>query len=135
MTNTFWAMVIPFLVSPWNMLIMRNFFMARELEAAAIIQGHAAADPGQDSCPRCSPRRSPPSAATPCHWNDAFLYINDTVKLPLQVVLAQHPHRQGMLAGSRSTPGGKEPAMIVVTAVRLPLHPALSRAMIGSIKG
>ena len=41
MTNTFWAMVIPFLVSPWNMLIMRNFFMAlpESLEEAAIIDG------------------------------------------------------------------------------------------------
>ena len=28
LTNSFWSMVIPFLISPWNLLIMRNFFMA-----------------------------------------------------------------------------------------------------------
>jgi putative aldouronate transport system permease protein len=27
LTNTFWAMIFPVLLSPWNMLIMRNFFM------------------------------------------------------------------------------------------------------------
>ena len=54
MTNTFWAMVIPFLVSPWNMLIMRNFFMA--LPESLGRSGdhrwrHAAADPDQDCAP------------------------------------------------------------------------------------
>ena len=83
MTNTFWAMVIPFLVSPWNML---------SLEEAAIIDG---ASPLQTLIRIVLPL-STASIATiglfyaVWHWNEwfyAFLYINDTVKLPLQVVL------------------------------------------------
>ena len=83
MTNTFWAMVIPFLVSPWNML---------SLEEAAIIDG---ASPLQTLIRIVLPL-STVSIATiglfyaVWHWNEwfyAFLYINDTVKLPLQVVL------------------------------------------------
>ena len=69
MTNTFWAMVIPFLVSPWNMLIMRNFFMAlpESLEEAAIIDGATPLQTLSGSYCRCPPRRSPPSAcSTPC---------------------------------------------------------------------
>ena len=102
LTNTFWAMVIPFLVSPWNMLIMRKFFMAlpESLEEAAIIDG---ATPLQTLVRIVLPL-STASIATiglcyaVWHWNEwfyAFLYINDTVKLPLQVVLT---------AGATSSP-------------------------------
>lgn len=39
--NTYWAFIIPTLVSPWNMFILRNFFMGIpvELEESAMLDG------------------------------------------------------------------------------------------------
>ena len=154
MTNTFWAMVIPFLVSPWNMLIMRNFFMAlpESLEEAAIIDG---ATPLQTLIRIVLPL-STASIATiglcyaVWHWNEwfyAFLYINDTVKLPLQVVL-RNILTAGMIEDTEMIPLDQFPpaqslktAMIVVTVTPiLCVYPFIQRyfvkgVMIGSIKG
>ena len=154
LTNTFWAMVIPFLVSPWNMLIMRNFFMAlpESLEEAAIIDG---ASPLQTLIRIVLPL-STASIATiglfyaVWHWNEwfyAFLYINDTVKLPLQVVL-RNILTAGMIEDTEMIPIDQFPpaqslktAMIVVTVTPiLCVYPFIQRyfvkgVMIGSIKG
>ena len=154
MTNTFWAMVIPFLVSPWNMLIMRNFFMAlpESLEEAAIIDG---ATPLQTLVKIVLPL-STASIATiglfyaVWHWNEwfyAFLYINDTAKLPLQVVL-RNILTAGMIEDTEAIPLDQLPpaqslktAMIVVTVTPiLCVYPFIQRyfvkgVMIGSIKG
>ena len=154
MTNTFWAMVIPFLVSPWNMLIMRNFFMAlpESLEEAAIIDG---ASPLQTLIRIVLPL-STASIATiglfyaVWHWNEwfyAFLYINDTAKLPLQVVL-RNILTAGMIEDTEAIPLDQLPpaqslktAMIVVTVTPiLCVYPFIQRyfvkgVMIGSIKG
>ena len=125
--------VIPFLVSPWNML---------SLEEAAIIDG---ASPLQ-TLTRIVLPLSTASIATiglfyaVWHWNEwfyAFLYINDTVKLPLQVVL-RNILTAGMIEDTEMIPIDQLPpaqslktAMIVVPVtphpVRLPLHPALLR--------
>jgi putative aldouronate transport system permease protein len=98
-------MVLPNLVNAWWMLIMRNFFMAlpESLEEAAIIDG---ASPLQTLVRIVLPL-STASIATiglfyaVWHWNEwfyAFLYINDTVKLPLQVVLRYFV--KGVMIGS-----------------------------------
>ena len=127
MTNTFWAMVIPFLVSPWNMLIMRNFFMAlpESLEEAAIIDG---ASPLQTLVRIVLPL-STASIATiglfyaVWHWNEwfyAFLYINDTVKLPLQVVL-RNILTAGMIEDTEAIPLDQlPPAQSLKTAMMFP---------------
>jgi putative aldouronate transport system permease protein len=41
LTNTLWVLIFPFMISTWNMLLMRNFFMAIpiELSEAARIDG------------------------------------------------------------------------------------------------
>jgi putative aldouronate transport system permease protein len=98
-------MVLPNLVNAWWMLIMRNFFMAlpESLEEAAIIDG---ASPLQTLVRIVLPL-STASIATiglfyaVWHWNEwfyAFLYINDTAKLPLQVVLRYFV--KGVMIGS-----------------------------------
>ena len=154
LTNTFWAMVIPFLVSPWNLLIMRNFFMAlpESLEEAAIIDG---ATPLQALVKIVLPL-STASIATiglfyaVWHWNEwfnAFLYINDTAKLPLQVIL-RNILVAGMIEDTEAVPVDQLPptqslktAMIVVTVTPiLCVYPFIQRyfvkgAILGSVKG
>ena len=139
---------------PWNMLIMRNFFMAlpESLEEAAIIDG---ASPLQTLIRIVLPL-STASIATiglfyaVWHWNEwfyAFLYINDTVKLPLQVVL-RNILTAGMIEDTEMIPIDQLPpaqslktAMIVVTVTPvLCVYPFIQRyfvkgVMIGSIKG
>ena len=154
LTNSFWSMVIPFLVSPWNLLIMRNFFMAlpESLEEAAIIDG---ATPLQVLVRVILPL-STASIATiglfyaVWHWNEwfyAFLYINDTFKLPLQVIL-KNILDAGMIEDTEMIPLEELPptqalktAMIVVTVTPiLMVYPFIQRyfvkgVMIGGIKG
>lgn len=92
--NSRWSMVIPGLISTWNMLVMRNFFMAipSSLEEAAIIDG---ANDVQILTRVVLPL-SKASIATIAlfyavgHWNswfDAMIYINDGSKLPMQNIL------------------------------------------------
>ena len=84
------------------------------------------------------------------HWNEwfyAFLYINDTVKLPLQVVL-RNILTAGMIKDTEMIPIDQLPpaqslktAMIVLTVTPiLCVYPFIQRyfvkgVMIGSIKG
>lgn len=92
--NKFWALILPGLVSVWNLLIMRNFFMALpvELEEAAIVDG---ATPPVILWKIILPL-SLPSISTiglfyaVSHWNawfDAAIYMKDMVKMPVQLIL------------------------------------------------
>jgi len=156
--DTLWAMILPGLINPWNMFVMRNFFMAipREIEDAAIIDG---ATPPLILTRIILPL-SLPSIATVglfyavAHWNawfDAAIYISDRMKYPVQAIL------QSLLAaglGFAETVGGEieadvipppgqvlKAAMIVVGTVPILLvYPFIQRyfvkgAMVGSIKG
>ena len=89
-----WALVLPGLVNPGWMLIMRNFLMSipDELEEAAVMDG---ATPPVILTRIVLPL-SLPSMATiglwyaVAHWNawfDAAIYINDYNKMPLQLLL------------------------------------------------
>ena len=94
LVNTFWVLVIPGLVSPWNMVLMRNFFqqIPVDLEEAAMIDG---ATPAQTLVRVIIPLSTPIIAtiALFCavgHWNawfDAVLYIRDNKLWPLQLLL------------------------------------------------
>lgn len=93
--DTFWAMILPGLVNPWWLLIMRNFIMMaipEELEEAAIVDG---ANPPVIMTRIVFPL-SLPSIATiglwyaVGHWNawfDAAIYIFNPKRLPLQPIL------------------------------------------------
>lgn len=92
--DKFWALIIPFLVTPWFMILLRNFFgsLPVEIEESARIDG-------------CSELKilfsivlplSLPAIATISlfyavqYWNNWFgpmLYINNKRLLPIQVIL------------------------------------------------
>ena len=89
-----WVLIMPGLINPWFMLIMRNFFMAlpQELEEAAIVDG---AGPATILFRIVLPL-SLPSIATiglfyaVAHWNawfDAAIYMKDIHRMPVQVIL------------------------------------------------
>jgi len=153
--NSVWAMVIPGLISVWNMLIMRNFFMAlpQELEEAAIVDG---AGP-LTILTRIVLPLSMPAIATiglfyaVAHWNawfDAAIYIKDLRKLPVQVILRGILQQAVMLEPETLTniqvmppSASLQAAMVVISTVPiLCVYPFLQKyfvkgALIGSVKG
>lgn len=154
LTNTFWAMIVPFLISPWNMLIMRNFFMAipDSLEEAAVIDG---ATPMQTLIRVVLPLSTASIATIGLfyavgHWNEwffAYVFISNNAKLPLQVIL-RNILSAGMIEDTAQIPIETLPpaqsvrtAMIVVTVTPILLvYPFIQRyfvkgVMIGGIKG
>lgn len=157
--NTVWAVLLPGAINATNMLIMRNYFVHSipgELREAASIDG-------------CSPLRTMISIILPLaksilvvvtlyyfvgHWNsyfDAMMYLRDTEKLPLQVILRQILLLSQM--GDMSEQMGVDDAntimiyaslkyaIIVVSAVPLlVIYPLVQRffqkgIMMGSVKG
>lgn len=153
--NNIWVMIIPGLISPWNMLIMRNFFMAlpQELEEAAIVDG---AGPVTILLRIVLPLSLPAIATIGLfyavgHWNawfDAAIYIRELRLLPVQVILRGILQQAIMLepeslANVQLMPpsAALQSAMVVISTVPiLVVYPFLQKyfvkgALIGSIKG
>jgi putative aldouronate transport system permease protein len=94
--NTFWALILPVAISPYNLIIMRQFFLSipEELSEAALIDG---ANDLQIFTKIILPLSKPSLAAFGLfyavgHWNNYFsgiLYLNDPSKWPIQVILRQ----------------------------------------------
>jgi len=160
--NKFWAMIVPGLVSVWNLLIMRNFFMALpyELEEAAIVDG---ASPPLILWKIILPL-SLPSLSTiglfyaVGHWNawfDAAIYLKDMSLMPIQLILravmqaTMQYGGQGFLSDPSAAMGYEmlpparslQGAMIMVTTLPiLCIYPFIQKyfvkgALIGSVKG
>ncbi|MGG1517956.1 carbohydrate ABC transporter permease [Paenibacillus oryzisoli] len=96
LTNTYWALIIPGAISAFNMIIIKNFFqqLPDGLDESAKIDG--CNDLG--ILFRIVIPLSLPAIATfslfyaVTHWNtflSAILYINDSKKWPIQVLLRQ----------------------------------------------
>jgi len=152
--DSLWALVLPVTVNAFNFVIMRNFFQGipDSLEEAARIDG-------------CSPLGvfirivlplSVASIATiglfyaVTYWNTymhAILYINDSTKWPIQILLRQIVIvSSGMNADAAAVevvPPAQSVKMAVITVVTLPMlavYPFVQRyfvkgALIGSVKG
>jgi len=157
--NSMGAIVLPGLINATNMLIMRNYFINSipgELREAASIDG-------------CSPFRTMVSIILPlsksilvvitlyyfvAHWNsyfDAMMYLRDSDKYPLQVLLRQilllsQMGDMGEQAGVSDVNttliyASLKYAIIIVSAVPLLIiYPLIQRffqkgVMMGSIKG
>ena len=92
--NTLWALVIPQLVNPFWMLIMRNFFFTipESLEESALIDG---ATPPMVLWKVVLPLSLPVMTTIGLfyavwHWNswfDAAIYIADIRRMPVQIIL------------------------------------------------
>ncbi len=153
--NTLWSMIFPSLISAWNMLIMRNFFMAipEEMTEAAIVDG---ASPPIILLRIILPLSIPVIATIGLfyavfHWNawfDAAIYIDASDKQPMQIIL-RGLLRSATLEGMEEIsfmetpppPASLRSALIVVSTVPiLFVYPFIQRyfvkgIMIGGIKG
>lgn len=153
-----WSMVLPCMVSTWNLLVMRNFFYAipRSLEEAAVIDG---ANDMQILAKVVLPL-SKASIATiglfyaVSHWNawfDAMLYINKTSLLPMQNILRNIITSVSSIGelGSEAynsmdvvppTQSIRSATIIVTTLPILVVYPFIQKyfvkgVMVGSVKG
>lgn len=94
--DSLWALIIPVLISPWNLIVMRQFFrnIPEELNEAATVDG---ANPFTIFLRVILPLSKPALATfglfyAVSHWNSYFtglLYINNPSNWPVQVLLRQ----------------------------------------------
>jgi putative aldouronate transport system permease protein len=158
--NSIWVMVISGLVSPFNLILLRNFFWSipPELEEAAKLDGASDIRTLWDIV---LPLSKPVIATVSlfyavAHWNDFFtglFFITDNSKWPLQVVLRTIVIDQSMMnMGGGNAPTGDMTRLVVsaanITAASIifavvPIilvYPFLQRhfvkgIMLGSVKG
>jgi putative aldouronate transport system permease protein len=153
--DTLWVLVLPGLVSAWNLFIMRNFFMSlpEELEESAIIDG---ASPPVILLKIIVPLSMPAIATiglfyAVSHWNDWFgasIYINDQSKLPIQVLMRnilltgvmQNETQVEFVHDPPPAATLKSAIIIISTLPILFVYPFIQRyfvkgVMVGSIKG
>ena len=158
--NSIWVLVIPGMVSPFNLILLRNFFWSipPELEDAARLDGASDLRTLWDIV---LPLSKPVLATVSlfyavAHWNDFFtglFFISDNSKWPLQVVLRSIIVDQSMMnMGGANAPNSDMSKLVVSTAnitsatiifaivPILLVYPFLQRhfvkgIMLGSIKG
>ncbi|MNO24483.1 L-arabinose transport system permease protein AraQ [compost metagenome] len=153
LTNTYWALILPSAISAFNMIIIKNFFqqLPDGLEESAKIDG--CNDLG--ILFRIVIPLSLPALATfslfyaVTHWNtflSAILYINDSNKWPIQVLLRQIVilSEKGLSDMSEAPPPPSKiinMAVIVFSTVPiLSIYPFLQKhfakgVLLGSVKG
>ncbi len=156
--DNIWVFIIPSLISPWNMFIMRNFFygIPDSLEEAALIDG---ANPIRILLSIVLPLSMPAIATIGLfyavgHWNDWFtanIYINDLDLLPVQNII-----RRIVLSGDTGSMSGEmmaglqgeapppaktleSAAMVIGTLPILVVYPFLQKyfvkgVVVGSVK-
>lgn len=152
--DSYWSMIIPTAINAFNLIIMRNFFQSLPdaLEESAKIDG--CTDFGVFF--KIMLPLSLPSIATislfygVAYWNtymSAILYINDSLKWPIQVLLRQIVIVSSGMQGDNSSvdiiPPAQTIKMAVIVIATLPMlaaYPFVQRhfvkgAMLGSVKG
>ncbi len=153
--DTYAALILPIAINPFNLIIIKNFFqgLPAELEEAAKIDGANEVD----ILARVFLPLSKPMMATMAlfyavsTWNDfmnPLLYINDSSKWPIQLLLRQI----NMSASSSGALADYDPAVVppeqgikfaVIIVATLPIlffYPFLQKyftkgVMVGSVKG
>ncbi|WP_255596432.1 carbohydrate ABC transporter permease [Paenibacillus sp. S150] len=152
--NSYWSLIFPVAINAFNMIIMRNFFQAlpESLEESAKIDGSN--DFGIFL--RIMLPLALPSIATislfyaVAYWNtymNAILYINDSAKWPIQVLLRQIVIvSSGMQAEGTSVdivPPAQTIKMAVIVIATVPMlaaYPFVQKhftkgALLGAVKG
>ncbi|MEU6246532.1 carbohydrate ABC transporter permease [Glycomyces sp. NPDC047010] len=150
-----WSLIIPGLISAFNMIVIRNFFqgLPEELIEAARIDG---AGEWRIFLQIVLPLSKPVLAVMGLfyavgYWNtyfNALLYINDSEKWPIQVVLQQYVLAGvqipgATLPGDAPPPPGVTLQMAVIVLATVPIlvvYPFLQRyftsgVLTGAIKG
>ncbi|WP_047983331.1 carbohydrate ABC transporter permease [Ornithinibacillus californiensis] len=155
--NTLWALILPIAISPFNLIVMRQFFLSipEELKEAALIDG---ANEIQIFSKIILPLSKPALAAFGLfyavgHWNNYFagvLYLNDPAKWPIQVILRQivivnEPNAAlgGHEMSLEALPPPETIQMAAILLATLPIllvYPFLQKhfakgVMLGSVKG
>lgn len=155
--DSLWALILPTAISPFNLIVMRQFFMSipSELHEAAVIDG---ANDLHIFSRIILPLSKPSMAAfalfyAVAHWNNYFagiLYLNTPEKWPIQVILRQIVvvgEAQTSLSGGQILLENAPPsetiqmaAIIVATLPILLVYPFLQKhftkgVMLGSVKG
>lgn len=151
--NSYWALILPVAISAFNLIIMRNFFQAipESLEESAKIDGY------NDIMIflKIILPLSMPSIATislfyaVAYWNEymnAILYLNDSAKWPIQILLRQIVIvSSGMQADTTAVdivPPAQTVKMAVIAVATVPMlivYPFLQKyfvkgAFVGSVK-
>ncbi|WNQ13997.1 carbohydrate ABC transporter permease [Paenibacillus aurantius] len=152
--NSIWSLIIPGLISVFNLIVMKTFFeqLPPELEESARVDGSGELT----TLWKIILPLSLPSFATiglfyaVSHWNsyfDAVMYINNPQLMPLQVVLRNillsvqnQSAEQSALDGPVSTFAIQMAAVIVSTVPILCVYPFIQKhfakgVLVGSVKG
>lgn len=154
--NTFWVLIIPVAISPYNIIITRNFFRSipDSLSESAKIDG---ASEFRIWYQIVLPLSKPVIATIAlwvavAHWNsyfDALIYITDRSKMVLQVILRRivlENQTQDMLLESAGITQKATPEIIKATVIMVATLPILcvypfvqkyfvKGVMLGSVKG
>src|SRR5699024_4880317 len=122
--NSYWALILPLLISPFNMVVMRAFFMGlpQELLESARIDG---ASELRVFLQMVLPLSKAVIAVIALfyavgYWNvffNAMIYIHDTEKWPIQVVLNQYVVQNSDLAQVTNPDKPPPPSATVQNAV------------------
>jgi len=153
--NTIWSVILPFLISPWNLILTRTFFenIPSSLSQSAYIDG---ANEIQVLYSIILPLSLPIIATISLYyavgyWNSYFwpmVFLNDKKLYPIQILLRDIVI-QGSMANERTSSSVSEPVMsesikgaviIVATLPIITVYPFLQRyflkgMMVGAIKG
>jgi putative aldouronate transport system permease protein len=152
--DTLWALILPGAISAFNLIVIRNFFMSipDELIESARLDG---ANDLRVLWTIVLPLSKAVVAAIGlfygvAHWNsffDATLYLNDTSKWPVQLVLRQFVLQGSALAGVSDLTEAPPPpitlqmaTVVIATIPILLVYPFLQKyftkgVLTGSIKG
>jgi putative aldouronate transport system permease protein len=153
--DTVWAVIIPALISPWNLIVIREFFKSipHELHEAALMDG---ANDLRIFWSVILPLSKPALATfalfyAVAHWNayfSAIIYLNNSSLWPVQVVLRQIVvvNDSSTLMGGQmaeSPPPAETIQMAAIWIATLPIlvvYPFLQKhfakgVMLGSVKG
>ena len=153
--DSIWALILPVAVSPFNLIVIRQFFLniPRELSEAAIVDG---ANQMQIFTKIFLPLSKPVLATFTLfyavgHWNsyfNAIIYMNDPEKWPVQVVLrliviVNRVDTAGNMAMMEHPPPPETVQMAAILLATVPIlivYPFLQKhfakgVMLGSVKG
>jgi putative aldouronate transport system permease protein len=151
--NTFWSLMLPYVISSFNLMLFRNYFreMPDELEEAAKIDGYN----DLSILFKIILPLSKPLLATFAiifgvdHWNSWFtatLYLSDSRKWPIQVILRQVITSASQVGDAMGGTNYIPPmtvrmcTIVVATVPILLIYPFLQKyftkgILIGSVKG